>query len=221
MPTLDTYRKQAKLLVRWHREGNHSIGGKLRLLERYRDLTDREALAMALPLGLAQEIVAAEAGFASWAALKAATTDAIGMPRPERGPPVIKGITPILFVRDVAAAAGFYEEKLGFAIQFLHGKPPFYGAVGRDRATLHLRGVRRPNFVDLAAVEPSLILATIEVANVTSLFDELKARGVAFPQRLVKQAWGGTDFQVCDLDGNVISFAEYPTTIAATAPAAT
>ena len=28
MPSIETYRKQAKLLVRWHRERNYSIGGK-------------------------------------------------------------------------------------------------------------------------------------------------------------------------------------------------
>ena len=63
MPSIETYRKQAKLLVRWHRERNYSIGEKLRLLERYRHLTDVEVLEMAMPLTLAQEIVAVEAGF--------------------------------------------------------------------------------------------------------------------------------------------------------------
>jgi len=69
MPSIETYRKQAKLLVRWHRERNYSIGGKVRLLPRCRDLTDVEVLEMAMPLTLAQEIVAVEAGFRDWAAL--------------------------------------------------------------------------------------------------------------------------------------------------------
>lgn len=75
MPSIETYRKQAKLLVRWHRERNYSIGEKLRLLERYRHLTDVEVLEMAMPLTLAQEIVAVEAGYRDWAALKAGTGD--------------------------------------------------------------------------------------------------------------------------------------------------
>jgi hypothetical protein len=41
MPTLETYRRQAKLLQRWHREGNYSLGERMRRLERYRSLTDR------------------------------------------------------------------------------------------------------------------------------------------------------------------------------------
>ena len=110
---------------------------------------------------------------------------------------------------DVAAAATFYEEKLGFHIDFLHGKPPFYGSVSRDRACLHLRFVHQTNFAELAAREGSLILATIEVANVKALFQEYKARSVDFAQRLVRQAWGGLDFQVRDPDGNVISFVQY------------
>ena len=52
-------------------------------------------------------------------------------------------------------------------------------------------------------------MASIEVANVQALFEEFQARGVEFAQRLRKQAWGGTDFQVRDPDGNVISFVTY------------
>jgi len=208
MPSIETYRKHAKLLVRWHRERNYSVGGKVRLLPRYRDLTDVEVLAMAMPLTLAQEIVAVEAGFKDWAALKAGTD---GLTRPSRvdtSEPTLGGAVPILFVRDVEAAAGFYNGKLGFQIDFLHGKPPFYGSVSRDRACLHLRFVHQNNFVELAAHEGGLILATIEVANVKALFQEYEARGVECPQRLVRQAWGGLDFHVRDPDGNVISFVQ-------------
>jgi uncharacterized glyoxalase superfamily protein PhnB len=209
MPSIETYRKQAKLLVRWHRERNYSIGEKLRLLERYRHLTDVEVLEMAMPLTLAQEIVAVEAGFRDWAALKVGIGDLTQSPSVGISGPALAGAIPILFVRDVAAAAAFYETKLGFHVDFLHGKPPFYGSVSRDRACLHLRFVHQPNFVDLAAREGSLILATIEVANVKALFEECKARSVDFAQRLVRQPWGGLDFHVRDPDGNVISFVQY------------
>ena len=60
---------------------------------------------------------------------------------------------PILFVRDVAASAAFYRDTLGFAIDFLYGEPPFYGAVSRGEACLHLRCVHEPNFAALAARE--------------------------------------------------------------------
>jgi uncharacterized glyoxalase superfamily protein PhnB len=209
MPTLETYRKQAKLLVRWHREGDYSIGGRVRQLPRYRSLTDCDVLALKFTLALAQEIVAIEAGHRSWAELKAAASDAPKTPRNRPGPALLKNIIPILFVRDVKSGAIFFQEKLGFEIDFLHGSPPFYGAVSRDGVRLHLRFVGRPFFAKAAAAEKGLILASIEVANVQSLFEEFKARGVDFPQKLKKQAWGGTDFQVRDPDGNVISFVTY------------
>lgn len=116
---------------------------------------------------------------------------------------------PILFVRDVTAAAAFYAEKLGFQVDFLHGDPPFYGSVSRDRACLHLRFVHETNFAELASREESLILATIEVGNVKLLFEEYERRDVEFAQRLVRQPWGGIDFHVRDVDGNVISFVQY------------
>jgi catechol 2,3-dioxygenase-like lactoylglutathione lyase family enzyme len=209
MPSIETYWKQAELLVRWHRARDYSIGEKLRLLERYRHLTDVEALGMAMPLTLAQEIVAVEAGFNDWAALEAGSPGGEQPSPAERGGPALTNAVPILFVRDVASAAAFYGTKLGFHVDFLHGKPPFYAAVSRDSVCLHLRFVHRPNFTELAAREPALILATIEVANVTALFEEYESRGVDLAQGLVRQPWGGLDFHVRDPDGNVISFVQY------------
>lgn len=209
MPTLETYRKQAKLLLRWHRDGDYSIGGKVRQLERYRALTDREALALKFTLALAQEIVAVEAGYRNWTELKAAAATAPKTPRVLPGPPCLKNVIPILLVRDVGASATFFREKLGFETDFLHGSPPFYAAVSRDDVSLHLRFVHEPFFAMVAVHEKSLIVASVEVANVQGLFEEFKARGVTFAQRLRKQAWGGTDFQVRDPDGNVISFVTY------------
>jgi len=209
MPTLETYRKQAKLLLRWHREGNYSIGGRLRRLERYQSLSDREALQLNFTLTLAQEIVAIEAGHRNWAELKAAAAGMPKVPRNPSGPPVVKDVIPILLVRDVTASAAFFHEKLGFEIDFLHGLPPFYGSVSRDGVRLHLRFVHEPFFAKAARLEESLLCASFEVTNVQGLFEEFKARGVEFPQTLTKQAWGGTDFHVRDPDGNVFSFVTY------------
>lgn len=207
MPSIATYRKQAKQLVRWHRERNYSVGEKVRLLDRCRHLSDTDVLAMAMPLALAQEIVAVEAGYRDWAALRAAAEPS-GPPRLEAAGPALGEATPILFVRDVTAAARFYEARLGFGVDFLHGEPPFYASVSRDRARLHLRFVGRPNFSELAAREQSLIVATIAAGDVKELFREFEARGVDFPQRLARQPWGGLDFQVRDPDGNVVSFVQ-------------
>jgi uncharacterized glyoxalase superfamily protein PhnB len=209
MPTLETYRKQAKLLLRWHRERDYSVGEHVRRLERYRSLTDREVLALNFPLTLAQEIIATEAGYQNWAELKAATAGAPKTPRVSDDRLFLKKVIPILLVKDVTACATFFQQKLGFEIYFLHGLPPFYGAVSRDGVCLHLRFVHQPLFAQMAAQEKSLIVASIEVSNVHTLFEEFKARDVEFAQTLTRQAWGGTDFHVRDLDGNVVSFVTY------------
>ena len=209
MPTIETYRKQAKLLLRWHRQGDYSIGERVRRLERYRSLTDCEVLALKFTLALAQEIIAVEAGKKDWAELKAATAGARKIPRLRTGLPVLKNVIPILFVRNVKTSANFFQQKLGFDVDFLHGSPPFYGAVSRDGVCLHMRLVEQLFFAEAAAQEKSLILASIEVSNVQGLFDEFRAKGVDFAQMLAKHPWGGTGFQVRDPDGNVISFVTY------------
>ena len=122
---------------------------------------------------------------------------------------IFKPAIPVLLVPDEPASAAFFREKLGFEIDFLYGTPPFYGSVSRGQACLHLRAVHQPNFADIAAREVSLILTTVEVSDVQSLFDELEGRGVEFTQRPTRQPWGGTDFHVRDPDGNVISFVAY------------
>lgn len=121
----------------------------------------------------------------------------------------MKSVVPILFVRDVLKSTAFFHEKLGFEIDFVYGEPPFYGSVSRDNICLHLRCVHQPNFAELAAREVSLILATIEVSDVEELYAEFKTRNVAFAQPPTKQPWGGTDLQIRDPDGNVISFVTY------------
>lgn len=205
MPKLETYKKQAKLLVRWHREGNFSLGGRIRQLARYRTLSDREALALRFPLTEAQEIIALEAGHASWAELKASTEASTGE-QPETHGPAVASAKPVLFVTDLEASATFYRDRLGFDIDFLHGNPPFYGAVSRDGATLHLKHVDEPVFAAGAVAREGLIMAFVETPNVRDLYAEYRVADAEIVQKLTKQAWGGTDFIVRDPDGNAIAF---------------
>ena len=121
----------------------------------------------------------------------------------------LKSATPIFFVSDVPRTAAFFRDKLGFAVDFLHGEPPFYGSVSRGEACLHLRLVHQTWFAERSSSEESLILATIEVSDVKALYAELADRGADFVQPLTHQSWGGTDFQVRDPDGNAFSFVTY------------
>jgi catechol 2,3-dioxygenase-like lactoylglutathione lyase family enzyme len=206
---LEPYRKLAKQLVRWHRAGNYSIGGRIRGLPRYQHLTDADALKLKFPLGEAQEIVAREAGFESWAKLKAHVESAPAERVSSRvGPesPTIRAAIPVLFVSNVATSAEFFRDKLGFAVDFLHGHPAFYGGVSRDGVTLHLRFVHEPVIPQNVREEEELLAAFVTVENVKALFDEYKKAGVPLVGTLHKEAWGGPTFTVEDLDGNRICF---------------
>jgi catechol 2,3-dioxygenase-like lactoylglutathione lyase family enzyme len=73
---------------------------------------------------------------------------------------------PILFVSNVEASADFFQDKLGFNIDFLHGNPPFYGSVSRDRVRLHLRFVHEPPFAPGVVEREQLLAAFVSVENV-------------------------------------------------------
>lgn len=204
---LDNLREQAKLLVRWHREGNYSVGGRIRRLPRYCELTDVQILALKFPLREAQEVIALEAGYASWPELKAGLDTVPKEASPAPATPVLKRAMPVVFVSNVEASAEFYRDKLGFAIDFLHGHPPFYGSVIRDGACIHLRFVHEPAFASGLRERERLLSAFLAVENVKGLFAEYKAAGIGFVQMLKKEPWGGSAFIVRDPDGNWILFA--------------
>jgi catechol 2,3-dioxygenase-like lactoylglutathione lyase family enzyme len=204
---LENLKKQAKLLVRWHREGNYSVAGRIRGLSRYNKLTDVEALALEFPLSEAQEIIALEAGYASWAALKAGAAAAPKQAKPVPAAPAIKAAKPVVFVSDVQASTAFFRDRLGFVIDFLHGHPPFYGSVSRGGACLHLRFVHEPAFAPGIREREGLLSAFLDVDNIKALFAEYKAAGVKFVHPLKKEPWGASTFIVLDLDGNWICFA--------------
>ena len=170
MLSLEIYKKQAKQLVRWHREGNYSIGGRIRGLGRYETLTDREALALTFPLREAQEIIAVEAGHKSWAALKAAVATEPTPARRVSSTPRFSRAVPVILVANVQASAEFFRDTLGFSIDFLHGHPPFYGAVSRDDACVHLKFVHEPVFAIGIHDRVGFIMAFIEVENVKALY---------------------------------------------------
>jgi uncharacterized glyoxalase superfamily protein PhnB len=123
---------------------------------------------------------------------------------------VLNAIEPQLFVADIQRACDFYTRKLGFAVAFIHGDPPFYAQVHRDNARLNLRHVDEPVFAgDIREREQllaaSIILAT--AAELEQLFSSYQAAGVAFQQQLKQEPWGATTFVVSDPDGNLILFA--------------
>jgi uncharacterized glyoxalase superfamily protein PhnB len=211
MPNLENLKKQAKLILRWHRERHYPVAAQIRgLIPRFLIMPDSEILAANFKLGDAQEMVARQHGFESWQALKAglpATSRRVKLP-PSKA--TIICAEPQLLVTDIKRACKFFHEKLGFSLEFTYGDPPYYAQMGRDAARLNLRCVEGPVIDSTIRDREELLSATMTVATadeIKLLFLEFHSAGVSFHQTLKKQPWGAKNFIVKDPDGNLLSFA--------------
>ncbi len=226
MPNLENLKKQAKLILRWHRERHYPVAAQIRgHLPRFLNMPDSEILAASFKLSDAQELVARQQGFDSWQALKTglSTTTLKAKSSPSKSSPsksapskaTIVGAEPQLFVTDIKRSCDFFCEKLGFSLVFSYGKPPYYAQLGRDAARLNLRCVERPVIESTVRdreelLSVSLLSVTMTVATadeIKLLFLEFQSAGVAFHQKLKKQPWGAKNFVVKDPDGNLLLFA--------------
>jgi catechol 2,3-dioxygenase-like lactoylglutathione lyase family enzyme len=124
--------------------------------------------------------------------------------------PVIVATAAELFVSDINASCEFFTQKLGFAIVFVYGEPPFYAQVKRDRGLLNLKHMDRPVIDPDLRDRESLLSADMGLdthEEIKQLFLEFQAAGVTFFQTLRKEPWGAKTFIVKDPDGNLLLFA--------------
>jgi len=212
MPNLENLRKQAKLVLRWHRDRYYPVAAQIRSgLPRFSRMTDPDILGHSFRLSDAQELVARQHGFESWQALK---TGLSTMPdhadTPSTTKVVITAVEPELFVTNIAASCDFFTGKLGFAIAFTYGEPPFYAQVKRDAARLNLKCVEQPVIDPALRDREELLSAALTVATaeeIKQLFLEFQTAGVTFFQTLRREPWGARNFIVKDPDGNLLLFA--------------
>src|SRR5579864_2785839 len=212
VPNLENLKKQAKLILRWHRERHYPVAPQIRgHLLRFRNMDDSEILAASFKLSDAQEMVARQQGFESWQALKKAglaTTSRQVKSSPSKATIVMA--EPQLFVTDIKRSCEFFHEKLGFSLVFSYGKPPYYAQVGRDGARLNLRCVERLLIESMVRDREELLSVSMAVATadeIKLLLLEFQSAGVVFHQTLKKQPWGAKNFIVKDPDGNLLLFA--------------
>ena len=210
-PSLENLKKQAKLVLRWHRDRYYPVAAQIRtVLPRFRYLTDAQILAASFKLGDAQELVARQAGFDSWLALKTGLSAMPSQAKQTSSRAVLTAAEPQLFVADIKVSCDFFVQKLGFSIGFVYGEPPFYGQVVRDGARLNLRCVDRPVIDPELRDRESLLSAALTVGTadaIKTLFLEYQAAGVVLHQTLKKEPWGAKTFIVKDPDGNLLLFA--------------
>jgi catechol 2,3-dioxygenase-like lactoylglutathione lyase family enzyme len=211
MPDLENLKKQAKLILRWHREGYYPVAAQMRaLVPRFRNAPDAEILAASFKLRDAQEMVARQHGFDSWQALKTGLSTTSRKLKPLPSKATIVGAEPQLFVDDIQRSCEFFCKKLGFSLVFSYGNPPYYAQVGRDGARLNLRCVEGPVIDSTVRDREGLLSAAMTVATadeIKLLFLEFQSAGATFHQTLKRQPWGARTFVVKDPDGNLLLFA--------------
>ena len=211
MPNLENLRKQAKLILRWHRDRYYPVAAQIRSgLPRCSQMTDTEILSQGLKLSDAQELVARQHGFESWQALKTGVLTMSDRADTISTKAVIAAAEPQLFVADIKASCDFFASKLRFAVAFTYGEPPFYAQVERDGARINLRCVAQPVIDQALRDREQLLSASLTVATaqqIKALFLEFQAAGVTFFETLKREPWGARDFIIKDPDGNLLLFA--------------
>jgi catechol 2,3-dioxygenase-like lactoylglutathione lyase family enzyme len=107
------------------------------------------------------------------------------VPRQTMPRPILGSISAQLFVTNIKSSCDFYTNKLGFAVEFIYGDPPYYGQIICDNARLSLRLVFEPVFVGDVRKRENLLSASITVAKaneIKQLFLSYQAAGVSFHQ---------------------------------------
>jgi catechol 2,3-dioxygenase-like lactoylglutathione lyase family enzyme len=211
MPNLENLKKQAKLILRWHRARHYPVAAQIReFMPRFLNMRDSEILAVTFKLSDAQELVARQHGFDSWQALKAGLSGTSRRASLSPSKATIVCAEPQLFVTDIKRAQEFFCEKLGFSLVFSCGDPPYYVQMGRDAARLNFRCVARSVIESAVRDREELLSVAMTVATaeeIKLLFLEFQSAGVAFHRTLKKQPWGAKNFIVKDPDGNLLLFA--------------
>ena len=148
MPSLENLKKQAKALVRLHRERSHHLADVAREhLPKYAGMSDREILGGAFKLADAQALLARQHGCASWAVLKAAGSPRRSPSRPRRSMPA--SCSPCRCCTSLTCAAPSPTTRACSAsrrrkCRAIRRSSPRSGAAGPPRAPPRARpGVRR------------------------------------------------------------------------------
>lgn len=121
---------------------------------------------------------------------------------------MIAAIIPQFFTTALSDTLRYYQEQLGFDVEFVYGEPAFYAAVIRDGQSLFFRAV--DSFPAQAAVKyaEEYLDAYFRVEAIDDLHAEYQSRQVTFARELSTMPWGAREFVVKDGDGRLLCFGQ-------------
>ncbi len=115
-------------------------------------------------------------------------------------------IQPVLPVSDIEATLAYYQEKLGFTVDFVYGDPPSHAGVSRGEWTAHGVRIQFTLADDPSAIRPSGQLYMMVGADIEHLYNTYCANGVHIRNTLQNQPWGMREFRIEDHNGYVLRF---------------
>jgi catechol 2,3-dioxygenase-like lactoylglutathione lyase family enzyme len=119
--------------------------------------------------------------------------------------PNIRGMSPLLLVADLDRSMAFYNEHLGFTIDFRY--EDFYAGMVKDNFTIHFKcGKPDPTEREDRRKNEDLDLV-FAVSAIGELYDAMKGGPVTIVQTLRQMPYG-KEFYISDPDGYIVSFIE-------------
>lgn len=103
-------------------------------------------------------------------------------------------------------ALAFYEQRLGFACDFVY--QGFYAGVSRDGAVIHLKCAPKLQAERAHRRSEEHLDACLAVSGIHELYEEFVRRGAPIVKPLEQRPWGQRDFYVEDPDGYILCFSE-------------
>jgi uncharacterized glyoxalase superfamily protein PhnB len=112
--------------------------------------------------------------------------------------------TPVLLVRDVVKAAGYYTEKLGFTVERFWGEPPAFTIARRDGVFIMLNQVDAGESFRANGDYDGRFSVYLDVDDADALHKEFAAKGADIVCPPEDQPYMMREFQVRDLDGHLL-----------------
>jgi uncharacterized glyoxalase superfamily protein PhnB len=121
----------------------------------------------------------------------------------------LTGSAPVLFVRDVNAAAEHYRDAMGFSFGKIWGEPPSFTILKRDGMHVMIKQIDDHNYiVPRWTISAGLWDMYFWVDDIDALFKEFVERGAKIDYGLCDQPYGCREFGTQDIDGHDIGFGQ-------------
>jgi catechol 2,3-dioxygenase-like lactoylglutathione lyase family enzyme len=121
----------------------------------------------------------------------------------------IVGEAPILFVKDIDRALAYWNEKVGFTIDGIHGEPNDFAILSRDKARLMLAlAPEGHEIVPLWKVRTNMWNVYFWVDDAEALYAELNERGAIIDYELHDKPYNVREFGIRDLEDQDIAFGQ-------------